>query len=336
MNPTSPGAAPMPSATPNPMAGEGVERTTRLPGHLETGNVDLAEIALPLLRRGNHDELRLTAFFESPLGRRLVNRVREKSRLVFLLPAFPAKSSNREKTVGAAPDMGEFLGLMSLNAMCAEIQEAYPPGAEVVICSDGRVFNDLVMVSDDDLELYCRGVKTIIETERLSHLKTYSLDDTGGMFASDRLRDDFVERFGPELQDVLDDAKACAQRRSMIDGIHRFMKDDLSYHFPDLSKNQLMLRSKKLAYQVVQRSQTWDNFLETVFPRSLRLSIHPYPIQHRKFGVKLVATSDRWATPWHNVTIKENGSYRLARRREALTLGATLNHHKGEYAYYEV
>lgn len=333
MNPTAQPTE-IPAATPGAL----VPPFTTLPATLAPPPpaVDLAAVALPVLRRGNHDDLHLEALLASPLGRRMARKVARGQRLTFLLPAFPAKSSNRDKTHGPAPDLGELLGLRNLDAMCGEISRVYRPGAEVVICSDGRVFNDLVMVSDEDLELYTRGVEAIIEREGLRHLRCFSLDDCEAILGREHLREDLVALFGPEIEEIRAAAKASPERRSMLDGIHRFMKDDLGFHHPELSRNQLMLRSKKLAYQVVQRSQSWDNLLETVFPEALRLSIHPYPIEHRKFGVKLVAGEDRWATPWHNVTVKQGGRFRLMKRREALALGATLEFHGGEYAYYEI
>lgn len=330
----------------NPQLPEAAPKTSKptsdamAPSHLpfdyagEASKIEL--IALPILRLGNHEDLKLEELLASPLGRKLAKKVARGDKLRFLLPAFPAKSSNRDKTDGPAPDLGEYLGLKAMNEMCAEISRHHAPGAEVVICSDGRVFNDLVMVSDEDLEIYSQKIREMIEVEGFEHLSTYSLEDCAHLFDADRLKEDFVEQFGPSVEDIREAARQCPERRSMCNGIHRFMKDDLGFHFPELSKNQVMKRSKKLSYQVVQRSQSWDNLLETIFPDTLRLSIHPYPVAHRKFGVKLVATSDRWATPWHNVTVVEDGKARLMKRREALALGAQRELWNGKYVCYAI
>ena len=59
-----------------------------------------------------------------------------------VLPAFPFKSPNRkDKTLGSLPDLGEELALMHLNGLCASISEIYSHGANVVITSDGLVYN---------------------------------------------------------------------------------------------------------------------------------------------------------------------------------------------------
>jgi len=59
-----------------------------------------------------------------------------------VLPAFPFKSPNRkDKTLGSLPDLGEELALMHLNGLCESIAELYKHGANVVITSDGLVYN---------------------------------------------------------------------------------------------------------------------------------------------------------------------------------------------------
>lgn len=59
-----------------------------------------------------------------------------------VLPAFPFKSPNRrDKTIGSMPDLGEELALMHLNGLCESISERYEHGAQVVITSDGLVYN---------------------------------------------------------------------------------------------------------------------------------------------------------------------------------------------------
>lgn len=60
------------------------------------------------------------------------------------LPAFPFKSANKVyKVFGTLPDKAEELALDRLNTMCARIEDVYPPGAELVIISDGLVYNGL-------------------------------------------------------------------------------------------------------------------------------------------------------------------------------------------------
>lgn len=58
------------------------------------------------------------------------------------LPAFPCKSSNRQKTNGAAPDRAEEIALRALLSFTRHVAAVYEPGAKISIISDGHVFSD--------------------------------------------------------------------------------------------------------------------------------------------------------------------------------------------------
>lgn len=77
--------------------------------------------------------------------------------VLMVLPAFPFKSPNRKaKTLGALPDLGEEYALMHLNGLCESIEEIYEHGANVVIASDGLVYNGK----------FCHGSSTIGLTDQ--------------------------------------------------------------------------------------------------------------------------------------------------------------------------
>jgi pyoverdine/dityrosine biosynthesis protein Dit1 len=58
------------------------------------------------------------------------------------LPAFPWKSANQVyKVLGTLPDKAEELALKRLNGICEAIGDVYKPGAELLIISDGLVYN---------------------------------------------------------------------------------------------------------------------------------------------------------------------------------------------------
>src|SRR5438552_731462 len=67
----------------------------------------------------------------------------------FILPSFPAKSANPMKVLGTLPDMAERIAIGFLENCCRRIRAIYPPGARITICSDGRVFSDLVRVGEE-------------------------------------------------------------------------------------------------------------------------------------------------------------------------------------------
>lgn len=295
------------------------------------------KIAELILGMANLDaKASIQEFRFSPLHVRLNDLIEQSQPLKFILPAFPAKSPNRGKTSGARPDLGEVIGLQRLNQLCHHISSLYEPGCEVLICSDGRVFNDIVLVSDEDLQTYQEGIATILRDFELNHLKTFSLDDVWPNLSGDDRRAKLIHDYAPSLSELRESLMRTQSGESMFNGIHRFMKEDRLALFPEHSRSRVDRDSKLAAYEVIQRSRAWDRLLEEKFPGTLRLSIHPYPMSHHKFGIRLVPARQRWTTPWHAVTVKLDGEYTLMKRSEALRLGASEKWFRGEYAYFEL
>lgn len=252
----------------------------------------------------------------------------------FVLPAFPAKSPNHEKTAGRLPDLGERLALRQLNTICKRIQKCYAPGAEILICSDGRVFSDLVMVSDEDVDAYAQGILEIIHEENLTHLSTFSLDDCYNGLSCQAMRDTITREFGEPIPKLKLKIKNDPTMKSLFNGIHRFICEDQLVHMPNVSKNRVRLYAKNITYHVIQRSNAWSQLLLCRFNHALRLSIHPQPYGSEKIGVMLLQSHDNWATPWHRVVLKYKNKYRLVRRREAEQLSAKPVFNKNGFSHY--
>lgn len=267
-----------------------------------------------------------------PLMRSLVEKMMNGEKLVFILPAFPAKSPSPFKTTGILPDLGEVLALKNLNEMCGEITGVYAPGAEVIICSDGRVFSDVVSVPDEHITAYAEGINEIIRDFDLKHLRTFSMDELMPEMKGDELRHELLWRFSMTTEEVREKAK---NNPSLFNGLHRFMVED-QVGISTLSKNQITKLMKEKTYELMKRSDAWSALLEEKFQNVLRLSIHPYPLVSEKFGVKLVSSSSNWATPWHNVTVKMAHGFELMPKWKALELGASEKTLGGKYAYFEI
>ncbi len=276
---------------------------------------------------GSPEEIR-----EIPIMRKLVAKMMRGEKLIFILPAFPAKSPSPHKTCGILPDLGEVLALQNLNHMCGEITGSYGPGAEVVICSDGRVFSDVVGVPDEHITAYAEGIDAIIKEFHLTHLKTFAMDDLHPGKEGDELRAELLKSFSVTTEEVREKAK---MNPALFNGLHKFMVEDQS-GLSTISKNQLSKLMKEKTYELMKRSDAWSGLLESYFPDSLRLSIHPYPLAHEKFGVKLVTSSEKWATPWHNVTVKSDQGFILMHKSRALELGARESKLGGKYAFFEL
>jgi len=276
------------------------------------------------------------SLLETPLLKNIAKKIDAQQELVFLLPAFPAKSPSPLKTSGARPDLGEVLGLQNLQKLCVQIQEVYGPGARVIICSDGRVFSDVVKVSDEFITLYQEGIEEIIKEFKLSYLETFSLDNLFPDLDGDSLRRRLLDQFSQTTEDLKMLVKNSEHYTKLFNGMHRFLLEDELALNTSASKNKLSKETKERTYELMRRSDAWSDLLNHYFKDELRLSIHPYELGHEKFGVKLVSSSSKWATPWHNVTVKIKEKFELMHRVEALKLNAIPKLLKDKYAYFEV
>lgn len=251
-----------------------------------------------------------------------------------ILPAFPAKSPNPKKTVTHRPDYGEVLALKKLQHLCERIQKIYPLGAHITICSDGRVFSDVVEVSDGAVDVYGREIKEILKDHDLNHLSTFSLDDVFSSHNYDLMRQRLTAEFAEPVTDIRQRTQKDPEARSMFNGIHRFMFEDQTALYPEKSRTALREHAKDLAYEVIRRSNAWSRLVERKFSSSLRLSIHPQPLHSMKIGIRLLPSSDLWRTPWHSVTVFDGHDYYLAPRSQVEAAGGILTYAADKYPYY--
>jgi pyoverdine/dityrosine biosynthesis protein Dit1 len=261
-----------------------------------------------------------------PHAVKIMSMIQQQKPITLILPAFPAKSANRQKTISALPDLGEILSLRNLNELCHAINQWHEPGVQLIICSDGRVFNDLVMVKDEEVDLYQQGIKEIINAQRLNMLSTFSLDEVYPKKCYELMREQLITDYGEELPNLKKRLLDSDDDLYQFNGVHRFVFEDQLALKSTLSRNKVRQMAKETAYQVVRRSNAWSRLLANQFPEAIRLSIHPQPCGSEKLGIQFIPTTNPWATPWHNVLLKQGDTWRLMKRIEAEKLGARLNH----------
>jgi pyoverdine/dityrosine biosynthesis protein Dit1 len=259
---------------------------------------------------------------------------REPVQLV--LPAFPAKAPNREKVLGKLPDAAEALALESLAGLLAEIAEAHPPGAKLVICSDGHVFADAVGVSDADVAAYRRALEAMVESLDTDRIEIFGLEDAFGAMSPSAARRALLETYAPSEEEIRARAASTLAGRALVDGIHRFLFEDEVARNAKASRTQARNATRARAYEVVRRSEAWGRLVAAAFPRALRLSIHPQPEVSAKIGISLLPSDDAWLTPWHGVALVGGERTRLVRRRDAEALGARVVEEDGRPAYMEL
>jgi L-tyrosine isonitrile synthase len=242
----------------------------------------------------------------------------------FVIPAFPAKSRNRRKTVGRLPDLGEHLALESVQSFCEQVSAVYAPGAVVTVCSDGHVFSDALGIDDDHVDDYGAELLRMIRSIGGGAIGLYGLRDAMPGLTWDQRRARLLDEYAEPVDDLRDAVRSQPRVRRMFNGIHRFVTEDHAVLMADLSATQRRNRAKVTAYEVVRRSQAWSRVVEEVFPDAVRLSIHPQDHHDPKIGFHLLRTTDSWLTPWHGVVLDDGLRHVLVKRAQAERLGAHL------------
>ena len=194
-----------------------------------------------------------------------------------ILPASSFLSPNRrDSTLGSLPDLGEELALMHLNGLCESIAEVYEQGANVVIASDGLVYNGesastfwqveyLLTITRLDRHRRQRSLGLshsnlkIIETKELRHLRALRIFDLLGfsetehlnreehLIHTSRYRREPLAKFAPvgfnPQEAVRNDQDTCVTHRGYI----KFMTNDLMYS--QLSNEKNFQQSPKKRYK---------------------------------------------------------------------------------------
>lgn len=274
---------------------------------------------------------------------KIVSAVAQGLPITFVLPAFPGKSPNPGKVLGTLPDMAEQRALEFLQQLCDRVKGYYSPGAQIILCSDGRVFSDVVGMRDEDVTAYQRELSRIIIEAGFTSISTFDLDDLYSGLNFDQMRTRLMEQYGEPI-DVL---KAAISRGGKNDdcsvndkeanrlycGITRFLVEDAMFPGQKQSRTAIQKECRNRAYVVIQRSKAWGDWVEARFPHAVRLSIHPQTCGAKKLGIRLIEP-DHWLTPWHGVAVQVGERFMLLKRSQAEKIGALLIHSEGRPSHY--
>lgn len=265
---------------------------------------------------------------------KILAAVKRDEPVVFVLPAFPGKSPNPDKVLGALPDQAERLSLAFLGTLCRRIREYYAPGIRILLCSDGRVFSDVVGMAEENVTAYQRELDRLLEELELSDVLTFNLDDVYSSLDFDGMRAELMSRHGRPLDQLQEKIRRGAgpdatpeeqEAHRMYCGITRFLFEDALHPGQTRSRAALQKDARARAYEVIRRSNAWSELIARLFPDAVRLSIHPQTCGSGKLGIRLVA-DESWMTPWHGVAVDTGAGYVLLKRSEAEALGARLVH----------
>lgn len=270
---------------------------------------------------------------------KIVRCIENNTPIRLVLPAFPAKSPSRLKTLGHLPDLGEELAFANLCDLCDNIAKVYAPGAKVIVCSDGRVFADIVHIPDHEVTAYNDTMRRNAREKGLDQIEFFDLDDVyPDVKDFGMLREDLMIIYGEALQSLRNRCRTEPAAGEMYRGITRFMFEDFSGipAFSGMSRNAIQGAARLAAYRVIQRSNAWGRLLAQHLPDTVRLSIHPQFRVSEKIGISLVDSTNCWATPWHSVVLKRADKVSLVPRRQAEEMNAALIFKNGRPSHFEL
>ncbi len=281
----------------------------------------------------DHDESSLRRCFSAQLSQ-IGQFASEGLPIGFTLPAFPCKSPNPDKVLGHLPDMGERASLRFLQRLCEQIEDVYPPGARILICSDGHVFGDLIHVPDHHISQYGDCLGEMIEREGCTSIETFSLEHVYGDLDFDTKRGLLEADFAEPLESLRAEVRSDGEALRLYRGITRFLVEDAHKATYRGSKSALLKDCRERAYGVIRRSRAWSGLISKHHPRSVRLSIHPQPCGSVKLGLMLLDSASNWQTPWHSAAVMgPDGKLTLLKRAEAEQVGE-LVHVDGRPSHY--
>lgn len=275
---------------------------------------------------------------------KIIAAIEAQQPVIFVLPAFPGKSPNLEKVLGPLPDYAEQLAVSFLNKLCFKIQHYYAPGAQIILCSDGRVFSDIVGMKESDITAYQIALENLISKHQLSNISCFNLDNVYQGYGFEKMRQAVMADYGSSIEALKQrirngkEALATTEEQNanrMYRGITRFLFEDSLHSQQTKSRTLIQKLAREKAYQVINRSNAWSNLIASFFPEAVRLSIHPQSCGSKKLGIRLVA-NESWMTPWHGVALKTGDGHILLKRIEAESLGAELIYdEQGRPSYYK-
>ncbi|KAK2612051.1 hypothetical protein QQS21_001900 [Conoideocrella luteorostrata] len=251
--------------------------------------------------------------------------VEKRQTVKMCLPAFPWKSANKvEKVLGILPDKAEEVALKRLNGICEAIGQFYKPGAELLIISDGLVYNDLLTIPDRDTWAYGEALRIMAEELPCRHIKftrlkdlvtipnlPETIDEVTYISNASNFRRAFLNEFANPDFDASKEIAEKEDTRMTYNGYCRFLRNDLRYIFhrgENRSGMQYKRDIKYIAKQMIIRGDAFARAVKHNFPTHLRLSIHQSTGEH-KISISLLPTSTSYTTPWHcSVAYRTDGT----------------------------
>lgn len=240
----------------------------------------------------------------------------------FAMLGLPFKSTNkRDKVLGDLPDLGEELTVKNFSAFNNDIKTVYKPGIEMLVASDGYVFNDLLGIPESVVSEY----KAINESFNANGpLKIIDINDFYSGQTVSFKRDKLMQQFGYTWERMEQEILFNPDVNFLYKGMLKFMEEELAWQ-PFPSREQRRKAAKKLVREMMLRNEAYNLIVRKELPQYIRLSMHQSVNNGYKYSFKLIPGNNTHHSAWHAVIVMSHtGEAMTMHRADAEKYGYRL------------
>ncbi|KAH8708502.1 Pyoverdine/dityrosine biosynthesis protein-domain-containing protein [Phaeosphaeriaceae sp. PMI808] len=244
----------------------------------------------------------------------VTEQIRASKPIQILFSGFPFKSPHvGDLVLGDLPDLGEKLALGQLNSLALNISEVYAKGAEIHICSEGLVYNDILGISDETVWIYGDTLRAMAEQEGFRHLRFLQLWDILGNQAGNWTKEYALTHI-PCIQRELFYRYASI---SIPPDSHcdEDISDGILDYFPDVFSPNRLEGQVKLMQSLRARMTAYSSALDANKADYIRLSSHKFG--HTRGGNTLImpllppVDEPKTLAPWNStIAVDLDGRFR--------------------------
>lgn len=262
------------------------------------------------------------------LADRISTFAASNSPISFAMLGLPFKSTNtRDKVLGKLPDLGEELTIQNFAKFDEDIKRVYAPGINMVVASDGYVFNDLLGITDNTVEQY-KEINQHIGAS--GPLKILDINDFYSGQSISLKREKLMEQFGYTWEKMEQQILFNPDVNFLYRGMLKFMSEELAWHdFP--SGHQRAKAAKKLVREMMLRNEAYNLLVRQELNSHIRLSMHPSVNNGYKYSFKLIPGMHTHHSAWHCVIVMQpDGEAVTMHKVDAEKAGYQLVHKDGQ------
>lgn len=249
----------------------------------------------------------------------LIPLLKSRQRLLFVLPGCPFKDQNRFRVPFSASnaDFSEISFLIRLHNMVQALYQMHPYGGQVIVLSDGRLYQDIFKITNTDVEEY--RWRLIDYRNKLNIRGDINIIDIKDMIERAN-SNGVISRILHYIEDIIT-RKHCNTRcfENLIYGMKwninsRLLLSDLSDSDawaimncnPEEVPSRLLSRWKEyndiaveaaISYASTNLMLKWTDLIKKFFPDSIRCTVHPKKDQFtlsQSYAWNGIAWSQKW------------------------------------------